>query len=187
VILGLMTAWDRRRRGTFPSGRPPREFDRAILRLVLEATVVGGLAWLAGEQVGGWPAAAVAGVGSWAVVSRYEHAYAAIAARCRERPRRRSPPQPSTASTPSSTHPNGWPSWRSSPLSTSSDFGLLRQHLGVSDSDLSKQAAALEAAGYLTITKRGRGRGAVTAYRATKTGRRVYQQHRAALRGLLGD
>ena len=71
--------------------------------------------------------------------------------------------------------------------STSSDFGFLRQHLGVSDSDLSKQAAALEAAGYLTITKRGRGRGAVTAYRVTKTGRRVYQQHRAALRGLLDD
>ena len=87
VILGLMTVWDRRRRGTCPRGRPPREFNRAILRLVLEATVVGGLAWLAGEQVGVWPAAAVAGVGSWAVVSRYEHAYAAIAARLRERPR----------------------------------------------------------------------------------------------------
>jgi len=71
--------------------------------------------------------------------------------------------------------------------STSSDFAFLRQHLGVSDSDLSKQAAALEASGYITITKSGRGRGAVTAYKATKTGRHAYRQHRAALRGLMGD
>lgn len=71
--------------------------------------------------------------------------------------------------------------------STSSDFAFLREHLGVSDSDLSKQAAALEAAGYVTITKSGRGRGAVTAYKATKVGRRAYLQHRATLRGLLGD
>lgn len=71
--------------------------------------------------------------------------------------------------------------------STSSDFAFLREHLGVSDSDLSKQAAALEAAGYVTVTKSGRGRGAVTAYKATKIGRRAYQQHRATLRGLLGN
>ena len=71
--------------------------------------------------------------------------------------------------------------------STSSDFAFLRQHLGVSDSDLSKQTAALEASGYITITKSGRGRGALTAYKATKTGRHAYRQHRAALRGLMGD
>ena len=69
--------------------------------------------------------------------------------------------------------------------STSSDFAFLRRHLGVSDSDLSKQAAALEAAGYLTISKSGRGRGAVTSYRATRAGRRAYEQHRTALRALL--
>ncbi len=71
--------------------------------------------------------------------------------------------------------------------STSSDFAFLRQHLGVSDSDLSKQAAALEAAGYLTISKSGRGRGAVTAYKATRPGRRAYRQHVDVLRGLLGE
>ncbi|WP_426245310.1 transcriptional regulator [Nocardioides sp. LHG3406-4] len=71
--------------------------------------------------------------------------------------------------------------------SRSSDFAFLRQHLGVSDSDLSKQASALEAAGYVTITKSGRGRGAVTAYKATKAGRHAYEQHRAALRALLDD
>ena len=71
--------------------------------------------------------------------------------------------------------------------STTSDFAFLREHLGVTDSDLSKQAASLQAAGYIAITKIGRGRGAVTAYKATKAGRHAYEQHRAALRGLLGD
>jgi len=71
--------------------------------------------------------------------------------------------------------------------STSTDFAFLRRHLGVSDSDLSKQTAALEAAGYLTIAKSGRGRGAVTSYKATKPGRQAYQQHRAALQSLLAD
>ena len=69
----------------------------------------------------------------------------------------------------------------------SADFGFLREHLGVSDSDLSKQMAALEAAGYIAIRKHGRGRGASTTYRATKAGRDAYARHRAALRSLLGS
>ncbi len=71
--------------------------------------------------------------------------------------------------------------------SSSSDFGFLRAHLGVSDSDLSKQAAALEAAGYVSVAKTGRGRGAVTAYKVTRGGRRAYQRHCATLRALLGE
>jgi DNA-binding MarR family transcriptional regulator len=71
--------------------------------------------------------------------------------------------------------------------STSTDFAFLREHLGVSDSDLSKQAAALETAGYVRVTKSGHGRGSVTTYKATRAGRRAYQQHRATLRGLLDD
>ncbi len=64
-------------------------------------------------------------------------------------------------------------------------FGFLKEHLGVSDSDLSKQMAALEQAGYLTIRKTGRGRGSSTSYRLTRTGRRAYESHRAALRAIL--
>ena len=71
--------------------------------------------------------------------------------------------------------------------STSADFAFLRVHMGVSDSDLSKQATLLESAGYLTITKSGRGRGSATSYKATKAGIQAYHQHRAALRRLLGD
>jgi DNA-binding transcriptional ArsR family regulator len=71
--------------------------------------------------------------------------------------------------------------------SSSTDFGFLRRHLGVSESDLSKQAATLEAAGYLTIHKAGRGRGGVTTYKATRTGRKAYQRHRDTLRALLAE
>jgi len=71
--------------------------------------------------------------------------------------------------------------------SASTDFRFLREHLGVSDSDLSKQAAALEVAGYVTVHKTSRGRGGVTTYRATRAGRRAYQRHRDTLRALLGE
>ncbi|MGD9959978.1 transcriptional regulator [Nocardioides sp.] len=71
--------------------------------------------------------------------------------------------------------------------STSSDFAFLRGHLEVSESDLSKQMSALEAAGYVTVSKLGRGRGGVTTYRITRSGAAAYRRHRAALRALLGD
>ncbi|QNN51595.1 hypothetical protein [Nocardioides mesophilus] len=87
LILAMFAAiaWDRRRRGTYPSGLPPRDFRRAILTMALGAAAVAGAAWLIGEQVGTWWAAATAGVGAGVVVAWYEHEYAAIAARLRER------------------------------------------------------------------------------------------------------
>jgi DNA-binding transcriptional ArsR family regulator len=68
---------------------------------------------------------------------------------------------------------------------SSADFGFLRTQLGVSDSDLSKQMSALAEAGYVTISKSGRGRGSVTTYRVTRQGRIAYEAHRAALTALL--
>ncbi|HEY8525489.1 MAG TPA: transcriptional regulator [Acidimicrobiales bacterium] len=65
--------------------------------------------------------------------------------------------------------------------SKAADFGFLRGHLGVSDSDLSKQMAALEKAGYVTATKTGRGRGGSTWYRATPEGAAAFRRHMAAL------
>lgn len=85
VVIGLMMAWDRRRRGTYPSGRPPRELRRALSRMALGVAGVAGAAWLAGEQLSVWAAAGIAGVGIYAVVSWYEHEYAVAAARIRER------------------------------------------------------------------------------------------------------
>ena len=69
--------------------------------------------------------------------------------------------------------------------STGADFGFLRDHLGISDSDLSKQMSALEAVGYVQVSKTGRGRGSTTSYQPTKAGRAAYARHRAALEAIL--
>jgi DNA-binding MarR family transcriptional regulator len=71
--------------------------------------------------------------------------------------------------------------------STGTDFGFLRTYLDISDSDLSKQMATLEKAGYVTVTKTGRGRGAATTFRITKDGRAAYQRHVNALRAITAD
>jgi len=71
---------------------------------------------------------------------------------------------------------------------SSADFPFLRDHLGLSDSDLSKQMAELSRAGYVGVDKRGRGPGSTTTYRVTRAGRQAYAAHRAALEAILdGD
>jgi DNA-binding MarR family transcriptional regulator len=70
--------------------------------------------------------------------------------------------------------------------SSSTDFSFLREHLGISDSDLSKQMAALEKAGYVAVTKSSRGRGGVTTYRITRAGSAAYRRHVQALRDIVG-
>ncbi|WP_262849968.1 transcriptional regulator [Mumia quercus] len=73
---------------------------------------------------------------------------------------------------------------------TSSDhvtFRFLVEHLGLSESDLSKQMSALESAGYVKVHKSGRGRGSTTSYALTSAGRTAYRRYRAALHDLLGE
>lgn len=65
------------------------------------------------------------------------------------------------------------------------DFAFVREHLAVSDSDLSRQMAELAKAGYVDIRKQGRGPGSSTTYRITRAGRRAYLAHRQALQALL--
>lgn len=65
------------------------------------------------------------------------------------------------------------------------DFTFVREALAVSDSDLSRQAAALADADYIVISKTDRGRGAITSYRITKSGRVAYQKHTTAIEALL--
>ncbi|GAA3361806.1 MULTISPECIES: transcriptional regulator [Saccharopolyspora] len=67
------------------------------------------------------------------------------------------------------------------------DFGFLRDHLGISDSDLSKQMNTLEHAGYVKVKKTGRGRGGATWYRITPAGRQAYRRHIAALNAIVAD
>ena len=68
--------------------------------------------------------------------------------------------------------------------STTTDFTFLRDHLKVSDSDLSKQMSALGDAGYVEATK-SRGRGGSTTYRITREGRSAFDVHRRALERLV--
>jgi len=66
------------------------------------------------------------------------------------------------------------------------EFGYLRDELGLSDSALSKQLAALEEAGYVATERRAdRGRRRVRA-RLTPAGRSAYDGHVAALRAIVG-
>jgi DNA-binding MarR family transcriptional regulator len=65
------------------------------------------------------------------------------------------------------------------------EFATLREHLGVSDSVLSKHLAALAEAGYVT-TRKSTHRGRRTTWVAlTGVGRRALTRHAAALRELL--
>ena len=65
------------------------------------------------------------------------------------------------------------------------EFAFIRDHLGLSDSDLSKQMRALTEAGYATSTKRGTGRHRTTWFRATAPGRKALSAHVAALNALV--
>ncbi len=65
------------------------------------------------------------------------------------------------------------------------ESAYLRERLDLSASDLSKQCAALESAGHLTVKKTGGGPTGRTWYRVTKPGRRAYDSHVAALRELV--
>jgi DNA-binding MarR family transcriptional regulator len=68
---------------------------------------------------------------------------------------------------------------------TESEFVTLREHLGVSDSVLSKHVSALVETGYVT-SRKGMHRGRRTTWVAlTRTGRRALDAHVAALRALI--
>lgn len=66
-------------------------------------------------------------------------------------------------------------------------FGLLRDTVEVSDSLLSKHLAALEAAGYLDVTKGYVERRPRTWYALTPEGRTAFDAHIGALREILHE
>lgn len=67
------------------------------------------------------------------------------------------------------------------------EFSFLKDHLDVSDSDLSKQMKALQEAGYVDIRKSGRGRNSSTSFKITKSGRKALERHLTALRALMDE
>lgn len=62
------------------------------------------------------------------------------------------------------------------------EFGFVRDLLNVSDSTLSKQATALEEAGYVSIRKGYVGKRPRTWFALTQEGRVAFEQHVATLR-----
>ena len=85
AFMGGVIGWQRRVRGTFPTGRPPRELNRSMLLLAGGAAAIGVAAWLIGALVAVWLAVVLAGGGSGALVEWYERAYARDAERVRRR------------------------------------------------------------------------------------------------------
>lgn len=68
--------------------------------------------------------------------------------------------------------------------STSAEFGVLRDFVGVADSVLSKHVKVLQEAGYVSVTKpTGRGR-VKTWVSLTPAGKEAYARHVSALRAL---
>lgn len=65
------------------------------------------------------------------------------------------------------------------------EFGYLREQLGVSDSDLSKQLKALADAGYVTSKRTGRASTRRSWFTITDVGRSALQSHADALRALI--
>lgn len=65
------------------------------------------------------------------------------------------------------------------------EFAFIRDHLELSDSDLSKQMKTLVDAEYVKVKKTGRGRDRQTWYSITKAGDRALRSHIDALRALV--
>lgn len=65
------------------------------------------------------------------------------------------------------------------------DFTLIRDHLELSDSDLSKQMAALSGANYVEVKKTGKGASRRTWYSITTSGRTALKNHIDALNALV--
>lgn len=64
------------------------------------------------------------------------------------------------------------------------EFGFVRDQVEISDSVLSKHAATLEDAGYVTVRKGYVGKWPRTWLRLTETGREAFDAHLAVLRDI---
>ncbi|MFW0795385.1 transcriptional regulator [Gordonia sp. CPCC 205515] len=66
-------------------------------------------------------------------------------------------------------------------------FAYLKDHLGLSDSALSKQLATLEAAGYVSTDRQPTGRRRTVRARLTQPGRAAFDGHVAALQAIVSQ
>jgi DNA-binding MarR family transcriptional regulator len=70
-------------------------------------------------------------------------------------------------------------------VNESADFTTLKELLGVTDGNLASHAKALEAEDYIAVEKQFIGKKPNTSYKATKLGKKAFQEHIEALEKLI--
>ena len=70
-------------------------------------------------------------------------------------------------------------------VNESADFSTLKELLGVTDGNLASHAKALELEHYMSVEKQFIGKKPNTSYRASKEGRKAFQEHIEALEQLI--
>ena len=70
-------------------------------------------------------------------------------------------------------------------VNESADFITLKELLGVTDGNLASHAKALELENYISVEKQFIGKKPNTSYRASKEGRKAFQEHIEALEQLI--
>jgi len=70
-------------------------------------------------------------------------------------------------------------------VNDSADFSTLKELLGVTDGNLASHTKALESESYIMVEKQFIGKKPNTSYRATKDGRKAFQDHIEALEKLI--
>lgn len=85
LSMGALVGWQRSIRGTYPTGRAPREFRASMTVLFVGALVLGAIGWLVATLSAPWVGAVVAAIGAVVLVAWYERTYARVAAELRAR------------------------------------------------------------------------------------------------------
>jgi len=70
-------------------------------------------------------------------------------------------------------------------VNESADFSTLKELLGVTDGNLASHTKALESENYIVVEKQFIGKKPNTSYRATKEGKKAFQEHIEALEKLI--
>lgn len=70
-------------------------------------------------------------------------------------------------------------------VNESADFSTLKELLGITDGNLASHTKALELESYIAVEKQFIGKKPNTSYRATKEGRKAFQEHIEALEKLI--
>ena len=70
-------------------------------------------------------------------------------------------------------------------VNESADFSTLKELLGVTDGNLASHAKALELENYISVEKQFIGKKPNTSYRASKEGRKAFQEHIEAFEQLI--